>query len=454
MTDAAAPNSAPAPAPLLGCIADDVTGATDLAINLVQGGMRVVQVLGVPDGPALAHAAHAAQADAVVVALKTRSVPAADAVARSLEALRALQDLGAARFYFKYCSTFDSTAAGNIGPVAEALARALDTTQTIYCPAFPRAGRTVYRGHLFVHDRLLNDSGMQHHPLNPMTDADLVRVLAAQTTAPVGLVDYDTPLHDADAVRNRLAHLAGAGVAHVVADACDDAHLETLAHAVADRPLVTGGSGLARFLPAAYRARGLLYTAAAAPYVPDAQGRSLVLSGSCSRATQAQLAWAQGKLPVWQLDVAALLNDPPHDPAAQAERVHAWLAEQDPARPAVVASTAAPDRIAPLQSQHGADTVATAVEGFFGRVAASAVASLNVRRLLVAGGETSGAVAEALKVRAVRIGPEIAPGVTWVQTLGEKPGENPGQNPALALAFKSGNFGGQDIFTTAWEKLP
>ncbi|MEM9418004.1 MAG: 3-oxo-tetronate kinase [Planctomycetota bacterium] len=425
--------------PLLGCIADDVTGATDLAINLVQGGMRVVQVMGVPTAKVLQHADGA---DALVVALKTRSIPAAYAVQQSLASLEALQSIGCSRFYFKYCSTFDSTPAGNIGPVAEALADALSTAQTIYCPAFPRAGRTVYRGHLFVFDRLLNDSGMQNHPLTPMTDADLVRVLAPQTTRPVGLVDYDTPLLDAEAVRSKLNTLAEAGVANVVTDACDDVHLRSLAHAVTSMPLVTGGSGLARYLPEAYRQQGLLSDAEVEPYVPDAAGRALVLSGSCSRATQGQVKWAEGRLPMWPVDIPALLEDP----AGYLDQVCAWIEQQDASQPAVVASTASPEKVSALQAQHGTDAVASAVETLMGRIAVAAVERCNVRRILVAGGETSGAVAAALNVDAVQIGPEIATGVSWTQTLG--------QSPAVALAFKSGNFGQEDIFTTAWEKLP
>jgi len=433
--------------PLLGCIADDVTGATDLGLNLVQGGLRVVQVLGIPDAATLQHAAGA---DAVVVALKTRSVPAAEAVDRSVASLRALQALGATRFYFKYCSTFDSTPAGNIGPVAEALMDALNTSQTLYCPAFPRAGRTVYRGHLFVFDRLLNASGMENHPLTPMTDANLVRVLAAQTARPVGLLDYDTPLHDADAILTRLETLEQQGAAHVVTDACDDEHLGVLAEAVVDFPLVTGGSGLARFLPAAYRGRGRLPPATAEPYVPDAQGRPLVISGSCSSATQAQVGWAQNHLPVWPVNVAALLNDAD----GQLHRLSAWMADQDPAVPAVVASTAAPEAVAALQTRHGTEAVAAAVESFLGRAAVHAVEQLGVRRMLIAGGETSGAVADALGIKAVRICPEIAAGVSWTQTLGRSSDGASVAPPALALAFKSGNFGGEDIFGTAWEMLP
>ncbi|MEM1109625.1 MAG: 3-oxo-tetronate kinase [Planctomycetota bacterium] len=434
-----AASSTQKPGPVLGCIADDVTGATDLAINLVQGGMRVVQVMGVPNAETLQQAT---EADAIVVALKTRSIPAADAITLSLEALRALQGLGVSRFYFKYCSTFDSTPAGNIGPVAEALVDALDTPQTIYCPAFPRAGRTVYRGHLFVFDRLLNESGMQSHPLTPMVDADVVRVLGKQTKKPVGLVDYNALSLGASAVKEKLRALADQGQTNVISDACDDAQLRILAEAVAELPLITGGSGLARQLPSAYEAEGLWKADNAEPYVPNARGRCLVLSGSCSQATRSQLRWARERLPVWTLDVGRLLSNTDQE----AERVAAWAAQQNHHQPIVIASTDDPNAVKALQKKHGTDRVAEAIEIFMGRIAKTLVEDLDVRRILVAGGETSGAVAAALDVQAVQIGPEIAAGVTWVQTLG--------QTPALALAFKSGNFGEEDIFGTAWEKLP
>ncbi|MFN3297113.1 3-oxo-tetronate kinase, partial [Caldimonas sp.] len=222
---------------VLGVIADDFTGATDVASMLVRAGMRTVQVIGVPDGPP-------PKADAVVVALKSRTIPAAQAVADSLAALRWLQAAGAKQFYFKYCSTFDSTPAGNIGPVTEALLEALGSDFTIACPAFPENGRTVFRGHLFVGDQLLSDSGMRHHPLTPMTDANLVKVLQAQSRGRVGLLRYDTVGQGVQAVRERLAQLRAEGVRLAVADAIDNDDLRTLAAACAGLPLITAGSGV------------------------------------------------------------------------------------------------------------------------------------------------------------------------------------------------------------------
>ncbi len=239
---------------MLGCIADDVTGATDLAINLVQGGMCVVQMLGIPSAAELAQI----DADAVVVALKTRSIPRESAVSQSLDGLAALRELGIDRFFFKYCSTFDSTEQGNIGPVAEALMDVLDVPQTIFCPAFPRNGRTVYHGHLFVNGRLLCESGMEQHPLNPMTDANLVRFLARQASSQVGLLSHDMFSDDPNHLVRELRTLADAGARLVITDSCNDQHLLILAQAVAGMRLVTGGSGIARFLPDAYRRLGLL----------------------------------------------------------------------------------------------------------------------------------------------------------------------------------------------------
>lgn len=424
--------------PFIGCIADDVTGATDLAINLAQGGVRVVQLLGVPSAGLLNEVA---AYDAVVIALKTRSIPAEQAIDRSLEALKALQQLGVERFYFKYCSTFDSTPDGNIGPVAEALMDALGVETTVYCPAFPRAGRTVYRGHLFVGDRLLNESGMENHPLNPMTDADLVRVLSAQTTRSVGLVGYPTPVANAEAVRDAIASVGGRQ-AHLIVDACDDSHLESIAKAVADLRLVTGGSGLARYLPPAYVERGLLSEAAALSRAPEVAGRSLVLAGSCSTATQAQVAAAAEQMPVCRVDVGALM----HEPDAEKRRILAWAGSQDSESPLLIASTDTPDAVRSLQASYDPDAVATAIETLMGSLAHRMTEHEGVRRVIVAGGETSGAVAAALEIAALEIGPEIAPGVPWTRTIG--------RDPELAVAFKSGNFGGSDFFMSALEMLP
>lgn len=240
--------------PLLGCIADDFTGATDLANMLVRGGMRTVQSIGIPSR----EVADGLDADAIVIALKSRTTPAADAVEESLAALEWLRAQGCEQIFFKYCSTFDSTAAGNIGQVSEALLKALDADFTLACPAFPENGRTIFRGHLFVQDQLLNESGMQHHPLTPMCDANLVRVLQNQTALPVGLLRYDAVAAGVDATRTRIAELREQGVGIAIADALSDQDLYTLGSACADLPLLTGGSGLALGLPGNFRRAGKL----------------------------------------------------------------------------------------------------------------------------------------------------------------------------------------------------
>ncbi|NDG37898.1 MAG: four-carbon acid sugar kinase family protein [Betaproteobacteria bacterium] len=329
---------------ILGVIADDFTGATDVASMLVRAGMRTVQVIGVPLDAA---PAEVDQADAVVVALKSRTTPAAAAVADSLAALRWLQAAGARQFYFKVCSTFDSTPAGNIGPVAEALMAALGCDQTIACPAFPENGRTVFRGHLFVGDELLSDSGMRHHPLTPMTDANLVRVLQAQSRQRVGLLRHDKVAEGADAIRQRLNSLRAEGVALVVADAVDNQDLKRLAAGAAHLPLWVAGSGLALGLPALLAERGWVRLDEHAAQLDRLAAPAAVLAGSCSVATH------------------------------------------------------------------------------------------------VAGGETSGAVVQALGVHTLRIGAAICPGVPWTQAVAA-----PGR-PPLQLALKSGNFGGPDFFAQA-----
>ncbi len=414
---------------ILGVIADDFTGATDVASMLVRSGMRTVQVIGVPDGEA------APEADAVVVALKSRTMPAAQAVQESLAALRWLRDGGARQCYFKYCSTFDSTPAGNIGPVAEALLDALGAELAIACPAFPENGRTVFRGHLFVGDALLSDSGMRDHPLTPMTDASLVRVLQAQSRGRVGLLRHDTVARGAAAVRERLDALRAEGVRLAVADAVADADLRTLAEACADMPLVTAGSGVALGLPDAYAARGWLRPDAQAARLDPAGGHGAVVSGSCSQATNAQVKhWLDNGRPAFRVDARALAGGEPV--AAQAlDFARARL----PGGPVLVYATAAADEVKAVQSALGAEHAGALVETCLAQVAASLVAGEGVRRLVVAGGETAGAVVQALGVRRLRIGAAIDPGVPWTQAEGRP----------LLLALKSGNFGGTDFFARA-----
>ncbi|MDR5907360.1 3-oxo-tetronate kinase [Franzmannia qiaohouensis] len=429
---------------VLGAIADDFTGATDLANNLVRAGMRCVQLIGVPDDELAL-----GEVDAVVVALKSRSCPAEDAVADSLAALEWLEARGPRQIFFKYCSTFDSTDAGNIGPVADALLERLRATQTerlgggqtVMVPAFPVNGRSVYQGHLFVGDRLLNDSGMQHHPLNPMTDADLVRVLGRQTPHPVGLAARPVLARGSDATRAHLDALAADGVRHVICDSLDEHDLEVLAEAVVDLPLVTGGSGLGQALPAQYRRRGWLAEVAEPGRLAQASGSALVLSGSCSRATLGQVAEFLAHHPGMALDPLQLAEGGAHLDAALAfAREH--LAGGGPV---LVYASADPERVKAAQQALGVARAGELVEQALGQLASTLVDE-GVGRLVVAGGESSGAVVSALGIRQLRIGGQIDPGVPWTQAPRQ------GQAP-LSLALKSGNFGGEDFFTRAFTVL-
>ena len=432
---------------VLGAIADDFTGATDLANNLVRSGMRTLQVIGVPSADVALD-----DIDAVVVALKSRSCPAADAIRDSLAALDWLQAQGARQIFFKYCSTFDSTDDGNIGPVADALLERLgaaqpeaqELPQTVMVPAFPINGRTVYQGHLFVGDRLLNDSGMQHHPLNPMRDADLVRVLARQTSHRVGLLNRATLAKGAPAASAHLAELQQAGVRHVICDSLDEADLEVIAAAVVEMPLVTGGSGLGQALPAQYRQKAWLAPVENAGRLAPASGAALVLSGSCSRATLGQVEHFLGRHEGLALDPLALAEgDAPIDDALEFARTRLFGAAKGPV---LIYASAAPQAVEAAQATLGAARAGELVERALATIAQTLVAE-GVGQLLVAGGETSGAVVSALGVGELRIGEQIDPGVPWTQT------QLAGREAPLSLALKSGNFGGVDFFTRAFDVL-
>ncbi|MBB4265460.1 3-oxo-tetronate kinase [Roseospira visakhapatnamensis] len=426
--------------PLLGCIADDFTGATDLASMLVREGMRTIQVIGVPE----AHAAtpDLADVDAVVVALKSRTIPVAEAVDQSRRALSWLRAAGCERFFFKVCSTFDSTPEGNIGPVAEALQEDLHAGLSIACPAFPENNRTIVFGHLFVGHRLLSDSGMQHHPLTPMTDADLVRWLGRQTRRPVGLVPWDVVARGPAAIRSALDALAKDGHGHAIVDALDNDHLRAIGAAVAPDPLVTGGSGVAIGLPDAWRAAGLLGQRTDAATLPRVEGPAVVLSGSCSTATRGQVAWMTARRPALALDPLALFDDPDQTIDATV----AFLTDHMADGPVLVHATAAPDAVRAVQDRLGREEAGALVERAFSAIARAVVAA-GARRLVVAGGETSGAVVSGLGVSALRIGPMICPGVPW--TVADRAGDG----PPLALALKSGNFGAEDFFLGAFDAL-
>ena len=416
---------------ILGVIADDFTGATDIAGMLVKGGMRTIQTIGVPPKGTIPD-----DVDAVVVALKSRSIAAKDAIEQSLAALKALQDAGCVRFFFKYCSTFDSTDSGNIGPVGDALMEALGTQQAIYCPAFPENGRTIFFGHLFVGDILLSDSHMRHHPLNPMTDSSLIRVLARQTKHKVGLVSLKQVQAGSATLRAALDKLALDDVRHVVVDAVADTDLGIIGEAVGDDALVTGGSGVALGLPAAYRRRGLMTHRSGADALPKVDGPSVVLSGSCSAATLGQIAAFKGAHFVLDTDAICRGED-------VAGKAMAWAKDKLGSGPILLSASDKPDAVKALQSKYGIEKSSQAIEKTMAALARGLIGA-GVNRLVVAGGETSGAVVGALDVTALRIGREIDPGVPWTASVGGKP---------MLLALKSGNFGAPNFFTKAFEQL-
>ncbi|NQW12407.1 MAG: four-carbon acid sugar kinase family protein [Alphaproteobacteria bacterium] len=422
-------------APILGCVADDFTGATDLANMLVRGGMRTVQLIGVPDA-----GRPVPDVDAIVVALKSRTIAPADAVAQSVAALDWLKAAGCARFFFKYCSTFDSTDRGNIGPVADALLDRLDSDRTIACPAFPETGRTIFKGHLFVGDQLLSDSPMRHHPLTPMTESNLVAVLGRQTARGVGLIQFRAVAAGAEAIRAQLDGLVSNGDTYAIVDAVTDDQLHVIGEAVADLPLITGGSGVALGLPAAYRARGMLSPSAGADAVPAVSGKAAVLAGSCSAATLGQIAEWRKTRPSYNIDPLRLANG--EDVAGEAL---AFLRQHLEAGPALVYASAPPETVKAIQAKLGREEAGAIVERAMAHIATTLVAEDGVRRLVVAGGETSGAVVSALGVTGLRIGAQIDPGVPGTVTL---------DTPTIALALKSGNFGGVDFFEKALAAMP
>jgi len=414
----------------LGAVADDFTGATDLAGMLAEGGARTMLVLGVPaadDAPP--------DAEAVVVALKTRTIPAQDAVAQSLAAWRWLAESGARQAYFKYCSTFDSTDQGNIGPVAEALWRATGEGPAVFVPSFPENGRTVYRGHLFVFDQLLSDSGMRNHPLTPMTDANLVRVLSRQTGLGVGMIRYDTVAEGADAVRTEAERLAAAGTPFIVVDTLSNHDLLAIGAACRDFALVTGGSGLALGVAPHIRSGDPKVATA----LPAVGGRIVCLSGSCSEATNAQVRRFATAHPVRKLDPVALAEG-----RETAETAAAWALSKLEEGPCLVSATAPPDEVKAAQARLGADHAAAVVEDALATVA-KILRRSGVRRFVVAGGETSGAVATALGISRLAVGGQVAPGVPWCATLEAEP---------VAVALKSGNFGGESFFERAIAVAP
>jgi uncharacterized protein YgbK (DUF1537 family) len=416
---------------ILGAIADDLTGATDLALMLTRGGMRVLQVVGVPHPDTRFDAA-----DAVIVSLKSRTIPGPEAQGQSVAAAKVLLANGARQLFFKYCSTFDSTDRGNIGPVTDALLDLLGDRRTLACPAFPTNKRTVYKGHLFVGDVLLSDSPMRDHPLTPMRDANLVRVLARQTDRPVSLIDHDTVRRGSEGLRERFESLDGIAIV----DAISDEDLYEIGAAAMELRLITGGSGIAMGVPEAYHRRGLLALAPVEASLDAPAGRNAILAGSCSTATRRQIAHARAQgLPALRVE-AAQIADGSLSVAAAAD----FAEQQEGTLAPLIYSSAEPETVRAVQQALGVDEAGELVERFMGQLAHT-LAQRGFTRFLVAGGETSGAVIRDLGVTTLRIGPEIDPGVPWTLSTGS--------GPQLALALKSGNFGADDFFVKAWDKL-
>ncbi|GAA3883778.1 four-carbon acid sugar kinase family protein [Gibbsiella dentisursi] len=420
---------------LLGVIADDFTGATDIASFLVNNGLPTVQLNGVPQGSA------PAGAQAVVISLKTRSCPAPQAVEQSLQALAWLQRQGCRQFYFKYCSTFDSTAQGNIGPVTDALLEALGENLTVISPALPVNGRTVYQGYLFVMEQLLSESGMRHHPVTPMTNSNLLQLMEAQASGRCGLVNAAVMDRGAAAVQEKLQLLAGEGVRYAVLDTLNEQHLLTQGEALKGMKLVTGGSGLAIGLARQWADAGQDQRQAQAAGAPQGK-KAVVLSGSCSTMTNKQVAHYRQQAAAQAIDVARCINAAErHDYARQ---LGDWLQQHsaDTLAPMLYA-TAEPETLRQTQQQYGADAASHAVEALFAETV-QLLQQAGFNRFIVAGGETAGVVTQALGIGGFHIGPSISPGVPWVRAI-EQP---------VSLALKSGNFGDENFFARAQTEFP
>lgn len=414
---------------LIGVIADDFTGASDIANTLTkglpgEGGLLTAQYMGIPE--------RAAEADieAGVIALKSRSIAAKEAIAQSIAALEWLLAQGCRQIVFKYCSTFDSTPEGNIGPVAKALAERLGVKGVVVCPAFPGAGRTIYQGHLFVRDRLLSESGMEKHPLTPMTDPDIRRWLSRQTNEAVGLVTMEVVGEGRDALRKALKLAGGRGETLVVTDAISNADLETIGAACADAPLITGGSGVALVLPTNFIRRG--EARCTKNRFTGIDGAEAILAGSCSGATRQQIEVHSLKHPTFAIDVDAVMSG-----QFDRNRLLSFL-ETNRGRSPLAYSSGDPGTVTAAQEKYGREVVAERLDALFGETAQALVAG-GVRRLVIAGGETSGAVVQALGLGALRVGPEIDPGVPILTNA----------EGTIALALKSGNFGSMDFLVKA-----
>ena len=418
----------------LGCIADDFTGATDLANMLVKGGLKTIQLLGNPSKEDVVPSV-----DAVIIALKTRTIPVEEAIEQSLQALNWLKNAGAKQFFFKYCSTFDSTDEGNIGPVIDGLMEALETQFTIACPAFPETERTIFKGHLFVGDKLLSDSPMKDHPLTPMTDSNLVSTLSRQTSQKVGLVEYKDILAGPSAIRKAFDQLQKEDVAIAVTDVLNDEHLYFLGEAVKDFKLITGGSGIALGLPSQFKSRNNHQEETRAHSLPKVLGKELVLSGSCSEMTLAQVDEFSKRYSTLKLNPIELAENN----SALANAVD-WVIQAKGEEPILVYASAPPDAVKQAQKKLGRDLASSTIENALAKIALAAVQN-GFRRIVVAGGETAGAVVSNLGIKGIMIGEQIDPGVPTTVSIGD---------PSIGLVLKSGNFGSADFFEKAFKVMP
>ncbi|TDQ59381.1 uncharacterized protein YgbK (DUF1537 family) [Mesocricetibacter intestinalis] len=407
----------------LGVIADDFTGASDIAGFLSENGLQTIQINGVPLQPL------PNPADALVISLKSRSNPPREAVEQSLQALRWLQKNGCNRFYFKYCSTFDSSAEGNIGPVTDALLDALQQDFTVICPALPINGRTVFNGYLFVGNLLLNESGMQNHPITPMKDASLLRLMDAQAQGKTGLVAYPEVICGTESIKTCFARLKAEGYRYAVVDATENSQLALLAEAVKDFPLVTGGSGLA-----AYIARSYDRQAQNLPALIPAPGKTVILSGSCSLMTNQQVNYYKALAPSLALDAEQALHNPDYG-----DELYRWVLAHAEHKPApMIYATVEVAALKQIQQRFGVAQISRAIEEVFACLAVKLKAA-GFTNFIVAGGETSSIVVQRLGLSAFYIGKQIAPGVPWLKTL----------DAPVFLALKSGNFGTKDFFEVA-----
>ena len=418
----------------LGCIADDFTGATDLANMLVKGGLKTIQLLGTPSKNDVVPSV-----DAVIIALKTRTIPVEDAIEQSLQAMNWLKNAGAKQFFFKYCSTFDSTDEGNIGPVIDALMAGLETQFTIACPAFPETQRTIFKGHLFVGDKLLSDSPMKDHPLTPMTDSNLVSTLSGQTSQKGGLVEYTDISGGPSEIRKAFEKLQKEHVAIAVTDVLNDEHLYVLGEAVKDFKLITGGSGIALGLPPQLKSHKNHKEETTVHRLPEVLGKELILSGSCSEMTLAQVNEFSKKYCTLKLNPVELVES-----NSALDNAVDWVIQAKGKEPILVYASAPPDAVKEVQQRLGRDLASSTVENALAKIARAAVQN-GFRRIVVAGGETAGAVVSNLNIKGIMIGEQIDPGVPTTVSIG---------NPSIGLVLKSGNFGSADFFEKALKVMP